>query len=339
MQSFNGRRALIALVMRLVFILLLSAVFLMPRGAQAQVAWQLNAGPSVEDAGALRRALALEMRDLDLVAEHDCEGQSPKTPEIFIAVRVLKPNAVAALELRVWERGLEVGTRQVALSGGPRLVARRVALAVAELVRNLNARRKRAERIRIQRLKQEEEAQAQAKERERRQQLQLAASAEATAYLKGNWSAGPVLGLSIFQHAPFEIALQFSWQAGRVTQLTSASLGQTAPTLTMSEARFGLGYHFFRRGRWSTKAITMMTYSVAQMGSGVQTDGQRSRATWTSRAWAEAALGYEISPQLRAELSFLAGGLLRPVQLSLNQVEENWSGAFLGSSLRFYFGI
>ena len=338
-EQYGRGRALIACVKRLIFLAGVCLTLTFTLSALAEVPWQLSVSSDLNYAAGLRHALEIEMRELSLVNREEYGLAVGKKPEIFIAARELEQNATQVLELRVWERGISVGTRRVALSGGSRLVTRRAALAVSELVRNLNQRRKRELRLEAQAEEAAEALRVVALAAEKSKQLQLVARTEATSYTRGGWSVGPVLGVSILRHVPVQIDLAFSWQAGRLTQLREASLGQTAPNLTIIEARFGLGWNFYESGPWRASSSLKMTYSVASMGSGVMTDATDSPSSWTSRASGEVSLSYAWQPALRTELSFFGGGLLRPIELSLNGVNESLSGGLVGGAVSLYFGL
>lgn len=273
-----------------------------------------SAAERLVDARSTRRLLPLELSDVAVPA-----GRARGAPVLFF--RVLgRPDG--GLRIELWERGEYHGQRT--LSSGtenPQLVARRVALAAAELGRRL-ARKREAALAREAR--QAALRAAHEKEQsERTQEGPLALRSEL-------WSGGvPERLMLLGTRVAGEISLQRALRLDLSAELAGgwlqggrrSDLAATLGGLRLGPAR-----------RFALASSLDLDLGVGASALLLQAPGARSLDTvidqtsaWTARLDASARLELRLSRQVRAALGGELGGLLRGVRyVGLEPDEPLW---------------
>src|SRR6187402_18160 len=104
---------------------------------------------------AARRTLALELEDIVVPPDPVRIADTSEDVELHVSVTVDSTRSETGQEewllVRVWDRGELAGSKRVSAQGHPTTVGRRVALAAAELVRQLGAVRARNRRLEVKR--------------------------------------------------------------------------------------------------------------------------------------------------------------------------------------------
>lgn len=282
------------------------------------------AAERVVDARSARRLVPLELAD---VAVPSPSGAG--APVLFF--RVLgRPDG--GLRVELWERGEYHGQRTLSGAGEqPQLVARRVALAAAELGRRL-ARKREAALARAERAQKSREARSRA-ERARTQEGPVALRSELVfAAMPEQWRlGGPRLTgeLSLRQALRLDVAAELL--GGRLK-------AERAPRLLTTSQAVGLGPAY----RWVlTRALDLDVSSRAwaqllQVPSARALDSIADQdSTWTARLDLSSRLELRLTRQVRGALGGEAGGLLRSVRYTAGDSEPRrlrgfWWGASLG---------
>ncbi len=219
----------------------LLAVLSVAQTAAADVAWSLalpsgtSEQPHLDRHRALfERTIAIELKDEQIVGR---AGEDEAALSLYIRVHYEGPN----LRVEVWDRGDEAGERLISGSGGPGLVARRVALTTVELLRKLSRRRsiekKRMLEAELQ-AQREEERERMERERER---PRLVSSVGATGFPSGGVAFGPSLGLLLNGDAPLRFGVSLGYGAGFLDG-TPTREGEAAPTFSLLSAELLFGY-------------------------------------------------------------------------------------------------
>jgi hypothetical protein len=276
------------------------------------------------DARATRRLILLELSDVELPAPVAAPRRSQS-----LFMRVLGSEG-GLVRVELWERGEFHGGRRLSLAeASSQLAARRVALAAAELARQLRYKRL-AQRERVER-------------EERRQRLLAARKAERT--LDGPHAlrsgvdvlglpqselvmAGPKLTFELNLSGPFRVDLGAEWLFGSVvdgdTRLSALGL------LLAPSRRVVLG-----RALDLDLGVELALSSVHfDRVLAVDAIGGQSE-TWTARAGAAARLQLRMSRNLRFGLGPRAGAVLRRMPIELMSGDRRdlggvWLGAELG---------
>ena len=277
-----------------------------------------NAAESVLDARVARRLVLLELADIDVPP--DLKAQKPA-----LFFRVLgEPERWVRVEL--WERGVLFDVRMVsgAQSGG-HLLARRVALAAAELARRMRQRR------RIEKRDHDRELQR----RRSRVTLEAARTRE-----------GP-------------LAVRTELAAARTRQLTLLGPGLSAELSLRRALRLDLGAHYL--GAWDHSGRALLSFAELSVGpalrarvasrldldfaaraaaAAVHIAGASAvdaivgeRDTWTARAGLALRLQPHLARWARASVGAEGGFFLRPMLASFPDGRERFQGWYLGFSL------
>ncbi|HYQ01215.1 MAG TPA: hypothetical protein VER96_21235 [Polyangiaceae bacterium] len=284
-----------------------------------------DSAESLLDARATRRLVQLELSEIDVPP-----ASGNKRAHVPLFFRVIQVGQDVRVEL--WERGEYHGARLVSGSNAAgQLVARRVALAAAELARRLQKKRRmQAERERVAAIARAEEA---AREARRaldgpfalRSSLEGASVADFAAVL-----AGPrLLGQwTVAQRTRIEGG--FAWLAGSAPASAKAewfelSLAPMQRVALAETVDLDLGL--------SVAAAWLRLAKV----HGVDAIPDQNE-TWSARAAAVVRLEPRLSRQLRLSLGVDAGLLLRPVRFqSQSDTSERLHGAWLGLGLGVVF--
>jgi hypothetical protein len=278
-----------------------------------------GAAERLVDARSARRLVPLELSDVTVPV-----GATRPTPALFF--RVLgRPDG--SLRIELWERGEYHGQRALSARGeNPQLVARRVALAAAELCRRL-ARKREAGLARDLRLRQNREARETA-ERERTQDGPLAVRSElGFAATPGQLQLfGSRLAAETSLRGPLRLDFGAELWGGRLTPqlgvlLEGVSLGPAYRLVLTPQLDLDVA------GR---AAALLLQAPQAQSLDAVP----EQNSSWTTRIDAAARLQLRLTRQVRVALGGEFGALLRSVsfvtpQLEPRRLEGTWWGASL----------
>jgi hypothetical protein len=277
--------------------------------------------PRVEaalDARALRRLIKLELGDLDVPPRRGRD-----TTALFVRV-LTAPGGEVRVEL--WELGELYGERVVLRGrGSPQLVARRVALAVAELARNLRKRRHAEERaeLRAQRQERREALAAYARTQEGPLALRTAFEGDVTGpldlALAGTSVYGQVtLGGRLRLDLGASFLTGFALEPGTPAQALELGLGP-ARRVVLTPA---LDLDLAARAR----AGTLLLGGVTEVDA---IPGQRE-VLW-ARADVVARLEPRVTRSLRLSFGVLAGLVLRGVSATSDEADRlRFGGVFAG---------
>jgi hypothetical protein len=279
--------------------------------------------PRVEvDARAARRLVQLELSDVEV-------PKRPQDPDVALFVRVLA-GGEGKIRVELWERGESYGARLVTSSrGGAQLVARRVALAAAELARALRQKRRVLERQR--KLEEQKRLAAERAERERTLDGPVAIRSAAVGTLVGLDELallGPSLTGQIHVTGATRVDIGATALFGRVLDADAAvetlelSLGP-AHRIPVPSLGLDLDLAAFARAGVLSFADVAGVDGIA---------GQRQ--TWWARAGAASAIELRLSRHTRLSLGFSFGAVLRRVPVMLDDSRElGLGGLFLGTEL------
>lgn len=302
------------------------AALLLAAWAVANVADAAPAGVLVEidgaaerlvDARSARRLVPLELSDVAVPST----GRA--TPVLFF--RVLGRDA-ATLRVELWERGEFHGARTLSGAGeNPQLVARRVALAAAELGRRM-ARKRAATLAREERLRLSREARA----RERR-----------TRTLEGPFAVRSELGVGFVPRRLWVLGERLSAELslhGRLRLDVGAELwgGSLEPGITVELQGASLGPGFrqpLTRALDVDFGLKAAAFIVQAPGTSTLDGIAGQAASWTSLLNLTSRLELRLSRQVRAAWGVEVGGLLRPLSYATAEHDERLRGIWLGSSL------
>jgi hypothetical protein len=271
------------------------------------------------DARSARRLVPLELSDVSVPAD-----LTRPAPALFF--RVLgRPDG--SLRIELWERGEYHGQRALSARGeNPQLVARRVALAAAELCRRL-ARKREAALAREQRLRQSREAHAKA-ERERTQDGPLALRSElGFAAAPGQLQLfGSRLAAETSLRGPLRLDFGVELWGGRL----KPELGVLLEGLS-----FGPAYRLVLTPQLDLDVAGRAAALLLHAPEAPSLDAvAEQNSSWTTRIDAAARLELRLSRQVRLALGGELGALLRSVSFLTPQLEpRRLDGMWWGTSL------
>jgi hypothetical protein len=289
-------------------------------GTPAQVVIEIEAAAeAILDVRVARRLVSLELLDIDVPPD----GQG-RTPALFY--RVLgRPERQLRVEL--WERGELYDVRVVsgAQSGG-QLLARRVALAAAELARRLRQRRVALKRDRDRELERLRTLAALAQARTREGPLALRAELAGVRAEELN-----LLGSSLTA----EVSLRRSFRV----DLSARSYGgwddAARAQLSLFELGVGPAVRWRVAPRLDLDFSALAAVAAVHVGGAVAVDdilGQRD--TWTARAGLSARVEPRLSRGIRASLAAEGGLFLRAVPSQFpDGSSARFSGLYVGAAL------
>lgn len=284
------------------------------RAAVTSVVVEIDAAAErVVDARSARRLVPLELSDVTVPS-----GAARGAPALFF--RVLG-RADGSLRIELWERGEYHGQRALVSAGeNPQLVARRVALAAAELGRRL-ARKREAALARDERLRQSRAARERAR-RERTQEGPLALRSElAFAALPGELSLfGTRLGGEVSLLGPLRLDLAGELWAGRL---------QPGPGLLLEGLSIAPGYRLALSNSLDLDLGARATALLLQAPRASALDGIADQdSSWTARLDGALRLELALTRQLRGFVGGEAGSLLRSVPYTTSRGESHRLGGF-----------
>lgn len=289
------------------------------RAAPASVVVEIDvAAERLVDPRSARRLVPLELSDVALPANGTARGS-------VLFFRVLG-RADGSLRIELWERGEYHGARVLSGAGeNPQLVARRVALAAAELGRRL-ARKREATLARDERLKRAREARAQ-KAASRTQDGPVALRSELSfaAVPRKMRLFGPRVSGELSVRGPLRLDVGAELWTGALeprlmAELQGVSLGPAYRWPLTSGLDLDCGLQ-----------VAALLIEVPRAPS-VDTIAQQD-SSWTARVALTPRFELRLSRQLRALVGADAGALLRTVPYEGAQGAERLRGFWWGASL------
>lgn len=304
---------------------------LLPSVAEATPTWSLEfVDPSgTSDLETLRpflhRTLRVELQDLVVRAEPERLEDGPEDVRLHVLVEATS----RAFHVEIWDRGERAGRRVVSPDGSPPVVARRIALAVLELARDLSKERERRafqleaarERAHLVELELEQ--------RERVRRLTLGAGVEGTVLPGQAALVGPGARLSFNGDLPFRLSLNIGYQLGGLEALRARQGGP----LLLSEIRVALEPAYvlgaFERQRFEVGPI--LSGSALHVVDGAEFDGLSGQSSSYTLGFG-GKVGYEhlVNQILSLRIGVEASVLLRSVPIVLASEQTELSGVRLG---------
>jgi hypothetical protein len=257
----------------------------------------------------------------------------PQDPEVALFVRVLAAGE-GRIRVELWERGETYGARLVSgTRGGSQLVARRVALAAAELARVLRQKRRTEERARL--IEEQNARLAEQAERERTLDGPAAIRPGVTGTLVGLGElalVGPSLTGQLNVAGGTRLDLSASASTGDIldadanVEVFEVGLGP-AHRFTVSDLALDLDLGAFAKAG-------VLAFTGATSVDGITAQGQ----TWWARAGASAALEFRLARTTRLSLGVAGGAVLRKVPVTFEGGDERrLGGLFVGTELGVVF--
>ncbi len=272
-----------------------------------------GAAERVVDARSTRRLVPLELSDVSVPQSNGTRS----APVLFF--RVLGRGD--ALRIELWERGEFHGARTLSGAGeNPQLVARRVALAAAELARRLARRREaslvRDERQREARIARQHELQ------QRTQDGPIALRAELAVAL----SPGK---LQLFgQRLTAERSLHRQLRVDLGAELWGGSL-EPELRAELQGLSIGPGQRIPLSRRLDLDIAASAAALLLQAPAASSLDGiAHQDASWTARLAAAGRLELRLSRQVRALVGVEGGALLRPVSYGSGEGVQRLNGSW-----------
>jgi hypothetical protein len=236
------------------------------------------------------------------------------------------------LLVRVWDRGELAGSRRVSAQGHPTTVGRRVALAAAELVRQLAALRARNRRLELKR-EHESEIQRQIERRQTAQRrLAIDSDLQGVWASDGGWLVGPGLGIEFNRELPWRFRTGLSLLAGELHGLPLARAH--TPVWSWFDAHVAAYRTAAFGSKWSGEIGGMLALTLIDVGGGANVDGIEGQSTsWTARVGFDLGASVELGQALRLRVGLGAGALLRPVPIELDDSDMHFGGGYLSAHL------
>jgi hypothetical protein len=269
------------------------------------------------DARATERLVALETADIDVPTP---PGVTFKPPLYF---RVL-PLSATSLRVELWELGQSYGARSVSSAGSDTLKARRIALAAAELARQLRQRRV-AELGAAQRAREA----AEAPQGERTGfpiygRFVWSASARGASVGGADaWLLGPAASTTLRFSSGQRLSLDVAWLVGAAPLLGGSGV-------RWLEAGLSFGQSFALGGGFAVELGLASAASAVRFDqpNGVPLD------TWSARAGGFARAEQRLGRALLVSGGPDVGALLRPLTaVASDGTEHRLSGLWLGGTV------
>ncbi len=304
--------------------------FLMAQPARAAENWYLEFVGGDFDESAVRLAVALELREIELPGDPRRPGDSSE--DVSLHVRLEDTGDVVILSL--WDRGDLAGRRRVSKGSHPRVLARRVGLAIGELARELTERRQ----YLLQQLERDTFlAQEQEKEYQRLRRLHdlgLRSDAQALIFARGAYLVGPSVGVEFNDHFPVRFSTGVSWMAGAIPALSDSSLGQTSPNWSVFDLWLRMDHAWeLREPAWVTAGMNFAISAVHVGGATYVDQIAFQRDTYSARLGGRIGYVYAFTNTIRGRAEISGGSLLRSIPMQLGQERLDLGGAYLGLHL------
>jgi hypothetical protein len=242
---------------------------------------------------------------------------------VFFRIREASPES---LRIELWERGDYYGSRKLSSQGTPRLVARRLALGGAELVRGLLERREREARAFEDEQTERERQRARLEELERWPGIMLETTATGAAIGPSDaWLAGTSLSGQLRFQGGSRVGLGVSWLFGQGAN--DASMRWLELAITPGHA-FTLSPKLDLAIELEAAAATVHFTRVTAVD-----DIRGEHDTWTARA----TLGAKLEPRLgsgaRLSIGPEFGSVLRRMHVEEGTEQSQLGGFWLGGSV------
>jgi hypothetical protein len=305
-------------------------VFSSPSWAKASPRWSLalpegDGGVSLEAQRPLiERGLRVEMQDAVV------QGRGEEPPDqVFLLVAVTRGKG--GLSVQVWDRGENAGTRVVSAAGPPPVVARRIALAVSELGRELSRRRgvlvKRQQAEKALALEQAALVARQA-ERER---PRLNARAVALFLPDHGYLVGPSLGLSFNGDFPYRVGLALGYLQGQLTELGPSGSG---PAWLAWDVRLSVERWFLLDPRWAVSAGLDLRALLIRGTDGVTFDHTPGQVdSYCLLGGFRSAVSFDLGSGIAGTWAVDGGPILRSFAVEQASKNDLVRGFYLGVSL------
>jgi len=309
---------------------------LVPSAAWAAPNWYLEIPAGAPSEASARRTLALELEGIVVPPDPLRIGDASDDVQLHISVTVesrhLETGAEEWLLVRVWDRGELAGSRRVSAAGHPTTIGRRVALAAAELVRQLAALRTRNRRLAVNR-ERDSEIERQIEHREAvRHRLALESDVRFLWLPEGAWLLGPSIGLEFNRQLPLRFRTGLSLLAGEICKGPIAPA--ETPLTSWLDAHAGVYWAPELGAKWSGEVGGLLALTLVDVGGGASVDGIANQsATWTARLGLDFAVARAVGPGARVRFGLGAGALLRPIPIALGDTQTELGGAYLGAQI------
>lgn len=277
------------------------------------------------DSRLTRRLVEIELSDAEVPPRLGDEND--KRPTVYFRVLATSSDS---LRIELWDKGGFYGARRLNSRDVKELLARRLALAAAALVRDLKQRRLSEARAF------EAEQAARELERERIAELLrwpavLVEPRAQVAWVGGGdlWLAGPGLSLEARTRSGSRLGAGASWLFGGAPSLAGAPSVRWLEFGISPEHAFGLGRGLdLSLGMTAAAAAVHFTRVAAVDGESGQLD------TWSARAAVRARFEPHIASHARLSLGPELGAVLRRVQVDDSDGErQRLGGLWLGVSV------
>lgn len=303
-------------------------LFAVPATAAEQ--WYVQFVGDEVSRSAVELAVALELREVEIPGDPRRPGDT--ADEVSLHIR-LEASADAII-VSLWDRGDLAGKRRVSSGGQPRVMARRVGLAVGELARQLSARRSRL----LQELERDTFlAQEQEKEFERLRRLHdlgLRTDFQGLLFASGAYVLGPSVGIEFNDHFPVRFGVGLAWMAGAIPALSESSLGRTNPSWSLFDLWLHMDHAWaLTEPAWVTAGVDVAV-SAVHVGGATQVDQiDFQRDTYTARLGGRLGYAHSFTETVRVRAEISGGSLLRSIPMELGSQRMDLGGAYLGLHL------
>lgn len=278
------------------------------------------------------RTLAIELKDEQIVGR---VGEAEGSASLYVRVSYQGQN----LRIAVWDRGDAAGERIIAGSGGPALVARRVALTTVELVRKLSVRRSAERRRALEEEARERAAEAEALAQRKRERPRLSAGLLGVGFPSAGLLIGPELGLRLNGDDPLRFGVSLSYGAGFLTALPS-SADSGPPSFSLWSVELSSSYVLSTPARTEFSLGPYVRASSFQGSWSAQGDPSMGRVNALT---AQAGLFAQVEPRPSEALGLFfradAGIVLAPVPLEAGDPATELGGLGIGLALGATLGL
>jgi hypothetical protein len=316
--------------------LALLLLLLWPGSARAAPKWYLEMPAGAQSESAARRTLALELEDIVVPPDPLRIADTPADVELHVSVTIDAKRADTGeaewLLVRVWDRGEFAGSRRVSAEGHPTTIGRRVALAAAELVRQLAGVRARSRRLELKREHESEVERLIERRQAGRRRLAIESDLQAVWASDGGLLVGPGLGIEFNRELPWRFRTGLSMLAGEIYGLSLASA--ETPVWSWFDAHIAAYRTTTLGSKWEGEAGAVLALTLVDVGGGAHVDGIQGQSTsWTARIGFDVGASTALGEALRLRLGLGVGALLRRVPIELEGSETRFGGAYLGARL------
>jgi hypothetical protein len=270
-----------------------------------------------------RRLVELELADFEVPPR---EGQTGRVWTHF-TIREAPPDG---LRIELWERGVFYGTRKLSSEGSAQLIARRIALGAAELIRQMLQRRVREARALEEENAEREAQRLRLEELERWPGVMLETTVTGAAVGPGDaLLVGPSLAGQLRFHQGSRLGIGAAWLFGTTDGNSSAR---------WMELSIVPGHAFTVSPGLDLALELEAAAAMVHYPSAARVDDlANEHDTWSARA----TLGFKLEPRLSPELRFTLGpeigAVLRRMHVEDSASNSRIGGFWLGGSVGLVF--